>query len=405
MKQSDDLGKFETPVGAQASAGDIAAVPATQATPGDGSASIALGFPPETFIARAAGGVPPRGQDMNGFLNRISRALQVLQAGYLGPYDATFAAAIGGYPAGAIVSGAVAGTFWVSTTDANTSVPGVTGAAWQSLFAGYITQAQSDTRYLLLASGKVQAVTGAVTFGGAISVPTAAAGDSSAMAASTAFVTAGLTAEAAIRAAAVANEAGTRESVDNGLAAAISNEASRAEAAEGSLNSAKVNRVGDVMTGPLNIFGQGGAGEVFGYGVTSSISATNTAKSIFRHVSIAGVGDYATIGFVDPTAVYHELRYGNDDRLRTAGGNVFALTSELPLPAKQFIQAWVFQATNGAWVTFPVAFSANASAICITTAQATERDVSQYNGTNEGFTITVGGTGDTYYTAIAIGPR
>ncbi|MBO1325324.1 hypothetical protein K2X14_11705 [Acetobacter sp. TBRC 12305] len=148
MKQSDDLGKFDALIGASASSSDIATVPATQATAGDGTASIALGFPPETFIARAAGGVPPRGQDMNGFLNRLSRAVQVLQAGYLGPYDATFAAAIGGYPQGAIVSGTVAGTFWVSTADANTTVPGATGAAWQSLFANYTATSDADLRYV-----------------------------------------------------------------------------------------------------------------------------------------------------------------------------------------------------------------------------------------------------------------
>lgn len=136
MKTTDDRKLFDTLIGASAASGNIATIPQTQATAGDGTASVALGFPPETFIARAAGGEPPRGQDMNGFLNRLSAAVQILQAGYLGPFDETFAQGIGGYPAGAIVSGSTPGTFWVSTADANVSTPGASGATWQSLFNG-----------------------------------------------------------------------------------------------------------------------------------------------------------------------------------------------------------------------------------------------------------------------------
>lgn len=161
MKSTDDRGVFNALIGQSAASGNIVTVPDTQATAGNGVASIALGFPPETFIPRAAGGVPPRGQDMNGFLNRISRALQVLQAGYLGPYDATFAAAIGGYPAGAIVSGTVAGTFWVSTSDQNTTVPGAAGAMWQSLFSGCLQLGLEAT----------QIVTGPVRFTNQLAVP------------------------------------------------------------------------------------------------------------------------------------------------------------------------------------------------------------------------------------------
>ncbi|CEF54651.1 hypothetical protein [Acetobacter ghanensis] len=148
MKSTDDRKLFGTPIGASAAAGNIATIPQTQGTAGDGTASVALGFPPETFIARAAGGEPPRGQDMNGLLNLLSSAIQVLQTGYLGPFDATFAQSIGGYPAGAIVSGSTPGTFWVSTADANVSTPGADGASWQSLFNGYATQAWAEERYV-----------------------------------------------------------------------------------------------------------------------------------------------------------------------------------------------------------------------------------------------------------------
>ena len=144
MKNTDDRKLFGTPIGASAASGNIATIPQTQTTAGDGTASVALGFPPETFIARAAGGEPPRGQDMNGLLNLLSSAIQVLQAGYLGPFDAAFAQSIEGYPAGAIVAGSAPGAFWVSTADANVSTPGATGAAWQSLFNGYATQAWAE---------------------------------------------------------------------------------------------------------------------------------------------------------------------------------------------------------------------------------------------------------------------
>lgn len=147
MKQSDNLGIFTKIIAQNASAAEMSAVPEEQATAGDGTASISTGFPPETFLPRGAGGVPPRGQDMNGFLNRLSRAIQVLQAGYIGPFNAAFAAAIKGYPAGAVVSGLVPGTFWVSTADNNITTPGASGALWKSLFDGYITQTWADGQY------------------------------------------------------------------------------------------------------------------------------------------------------------------------------------------------------------------------------------------------------------------
>ena len=148
MKQSDDLGLFNALIAAAAASGNVATVPDTQTTAGDGSASIALGFPPETFIDRAAGGSPPRGADMNGFLNRLSRAIQVLQAGYVGPFNSTFAQAVGGYPAGAIVSGSTPGSFWVSTVDSNVTTPGADGATWKSLFDGYLTAVIAASTYV-----------------------------------------------------------------------------------------------------------------------------------------------------------------------------------------------------------------------------------------------------------------
>lgn len=136
MRSTDSRNLFTTLIGAAASSSDITTIPATQGTPGNGRASIALGYPAETFVSRSAGGVPPFGQDANGFLNLLSAAIQSLQADFFGPYNASFASAINGYPLNAIVSAGVAGAFWVSTAENNRTVPGVTGASWQNLFAG-----------------------------------------------------------------------------------------------------------------------------------------------------------------------------------------------------------------------------------------------------------------------------
>lgn len=156
MKQSDFPARLATPIAANAAGSDIAAIPATQAHPGDGTASLALGFPPETFIARSAGGVPPRGQDMNGLLNLISKILRAYQAGCWGMFDSGFAQSIGGYPAGAVVSGTTPGTFWVSTTDDNVSTPGASGAAWQNLFTGYLPLSGGVVSWLTVEGALVQ---------------------------------------------------------------------------------------------------------------------------------------------------------------------------------------------------------------------------------------------------------
>lgn len=89
------------------------------------------------------------------------------------PFNAQLAVAMGGYPLNAVVADPAApGTFWVSTADANVSIPGATGATWQSLFNGYATQAWASGQFLQLASTATQAVTGPVTFSGVTLVPT-----------------------------------------------------------------------------------------------------------------------------------------------------------------------------------------------------------------------------------------
>ncbi|WP_349934558.1 hypothetical protein [Acetobacter sp. A11-2] len=133
-----------------ASSSAVTDIPDTQASSGDGRVSWKLGYPPETMIARSAGGVPPYGQDANGIGKKLSQYIQALQAGNIPKWTQDFANAIGGYPSGALAADpSTVGVFWVSTADDNTTQPGANGASWQSLFTGYVKKS-GDTMSGLL---------------------------------------------------------------------------------------------------------------------------------------------------------------------------------------------------------------------------------------------------------------
>lgn len=71
---------------AWAADGDYNVIPTTN--PGTGLCSWPLGFPTETQTPIAAGGMPPRRQDMNGALNWLSKHLLWTQQGGLWQYNA-----------------------------------------------------------------------------------------------------------------------------------------------------------------------------------------------------------------------------------------------------------------------------------------------------------------------------
>lgn len=71
---------------AWAADGDYNVIPTTN--PGTGLCSWPLGFPAETQTPIAAGGTPPRRQDMNGALNWLSKHLLWTQQGGLWQYNA-----------------------------------------------------------------------------------------------------------------------------------------------------------------------------------------------------------------------------------------------------------------------------------------------------------------------------
>lgn len=109
-----------------------------------GAASFTDGFPPLTMTPLAAGGVPPYGADFNGILNFLSAAVRWAQAGASYPYDAAFAAAIGGYPKGAVLWNATATGLWFNLADNNTSNPDSGGSNWLALPSGIATTAEAQ---------------------------------------------------------------------------------------------------------------------------------------------------------------------------------------------------------------------------------------------------------------------
>ncbi|MFT8482721.1 MAG: glycine-rich domain-containing protein [Gluconobacter cerinus] len=144
MEQSGFPTKISVPFGKNAAAGNIRAIPVTASD--DISASFSLGFPPLTMTPTDAGGTPPDGRDMNGVLFMTTAILRQYCAGAVPVFDATFQAAISGYPLNAIVADpSTVGLYWVSTADANMTVPGADEASWQ---AAYLTQSSLDGRYV-----------------------------------------------------------------------------------------------------------------------------------------------------------------------------------------------------------------------------------------------------------------
>lgn len=101
-----------------------------------GAASQDEGFPPITAQPTGAGGIPPDIADFNGAFSYFSLWARWLQAGGAIVYDATFSAAIGGYPGGTVLRSSVAANiFWLSTADDNTTDPdGGSPANWANIY-------------------------------------------------------------------------------------------------------------------------------------------------------------------------------------------------------------------------------------------------------------------------------
>lgn len=109
--------------------------PMPDAPPGANFASIQAGFPANTMQSELAGGLPPFGQDMNGYLFLISSHTLYVECGQLYLYNSTLATAIGGYLAGTVLGMVDATGMWLCTTNGNTSNPDTGGAGWVPLAA------------------------------------------------------------------------------------------------------------------------------------------------------------------------------------------------------------------------------------------------------------------------------
>ncbi|MEX9875202.1 hypothetical protein AB7X03_17325 [Providencia rettgeri] len=93
---------------------------------GDNTASYNDGFPPITMTLKSAGGLPPKGQDMNQILYELADAQRWANTGACYQFDEAWVEANGGYPKGAMLSDGDA--IWMSTIDDNKTATG--GDGW-----------------------------------------------------------------------------------------------------------------------------------------------------------------------------------------------------------------------------------------------------------------------------------
>ncbi|MGP9421483.1 gp53-like domain-containing protein [Ewingella sp. AOP9-I1-14] len=105
---------------------------------GDNTASYINGFPPITMVQKNAGGLPPKGQDMNQILYELSNLSRWSSSGAINSFDADFSTKIGGYPKGATLLGDDGSTIYINTIDDNASNPNSGGSGWFNQTNGYL---------------------------------------------------------------------------------------------------------------------------------------------------------------------------------------------------------------------------------------------------------------------------
>lgn len=125
MKSTDAPSKQAVPFGTN---GPREAI--TPTTPsGSNQASYDQGFPPITMTLKRAGGLPPKGQDMNQILFEQSSFNRYFAAGGGYVYDSTFSTAVGGYPLSARIPNSTGTGFWFNTVEDNQTNPENNNAA------------------------------------------------------------------------------------------------------------------------------------------------------------------------------------------------------------------------------------------------------------------------------------
>lgn len=106
------------------------------ANPATGRAGFDRGFSAINMTAKEAGGIPPFGQDFNGIFYEVTNILRYMQAGGQPTFSSTLAAAIGGYPKGAVVLGSDGLTLWQSKVDSNSTNPNTDPSDWGAFDIG-----------------------------------------------------------------------------------------------------------------------------------------------------------------------------------------------------------------------------------------------------------------------------
>ena len=142
MNRSDSPKKQPKPFGVNGQRGAI--LPTTPA--GDNSASYEQGFPPITMILKSAGGLPPKGQDMNQILYELSALGRWSSTGALNTFDSEFASEISGYPSGAMLISDDGERIFINTTEGNLSDPNNNGAGWKDALS-YLGLGDGSGRY------------------------------------------------------------------------------------------------------------------------------------------------------------------------------------------------------------------------------------------------------------------
>ncbi|MCA2134564.1 hypothetical protein LDJ76_17575, partial [Citrobacter portucalensis] len=131
MNHTDSPSKQATPFGINGQREPL--LPTTPA--GDNTASYDMGFPPVTMTLKSAGGLPPKGQNMNQILYELSSLCRWFSAGAINTFDSSFSSSIGGYPKGTMLISDDLGKIYISTNDGNGNNPNETTDGWSDLLS------------------------------------------------------------------------------------------------------------------------------------------------------------------------------------------------------------------------------------------------------------------------------
>lgn len=137
MQKSNAPTKLTIVFASGTGAGPVNVIPLTPGAT-SGTASYQTGFTSVNMEPTASGGVPPFGADFNGLFQDATKARIWQQAGYMYPFDSTFAgnSNIGGYPAGSVLMMASGKGIWINQSDNNSVNPDTTGASgWLGIAA------------------------------------------------------------------------------------------------------------------------------------------------------------------------------------------------------------------------------------------------------------------------------